>query len=364
MEFKHIPQERINKISFSRPDYVDSKLYVLSPVYNTPRFRTIWKNYNEFELMVINSGAHLVSIEAAFGDREEVITEQTSENHTVIHVRTHTELWLKENLLNIALSRLPEKAEYVCWVDSDLKFTRSDWVGETIQLLQHYNAIQMFRVAIDLDRNGIPYQFNRGFVYDFLQGIPVKLQFTKNIQIPNVNQKVAQINNAYCDDCPDTGTIKINYYHPGFAWAYRKQVLSDLGGFFDIGILGSGDAHMAASLIGHFEETIHPKINEEYKKLGLVWQDRATKYVNQNIGFMDGTITHAFHGAKKNRKYSNRQNILVEHDYTPSTDIKRGWNGAYELESNKPAFKRAIQQYFAERDSDNIDMQGATSFLD
>lgn len=364
MDFKHIPQERINKISFSRPDYVDEKLYVISPVFNSPRFRTIWKLYNEFELMVINSGAHLVTIECIFGERAEAIVEQSSENHTVIHVRAHSELWIKENLINIAISRLPESAKYIAWVDSDVKFTRNDWVGETIQQLQRYDVVQMFRVAIDLDADGMPYQFNRGFVYDYLENIPVKLQFTKKIQIPNVKQQVAKINNAYCEDCEETSTIKINYFHPGFAWAYRRKALDDLGGLFDIGILGSGDAHMVASFVGHFEDTINPKIGEEYRRLGLLWQEKALKYINRNIGYVDGTITHAFHGAKKNRKYNNRQNILVSNDYTFSTDVKRNVQGVYQLENNKPKLRDDIRKYFLERDADNIDMQGSESFLD
>lgn len=364
MDFQHIPNSKINKISFSRPDVVDEKLYVISPIFNSARYRTVWKHYNEFEHMVIDSGAHLVTIEAAFGERNEAIVEQSSSNHTVIHIRAKTELWIKENLINVAVSRLPDNAKYIAWVDSDVKFMRNDWVGETIQQLQHYDVVQMFRVAMDLDPNGLPYQFNRGFVYDYTQGLPLKLQFSKNIKIPNVNHQVASINNAYCEDCPDTATIKINYFHPGFAWAYRRQALSDLGGLFDIGILGSGDAHMAAAYFGHFDETLHPKIQGEYRKLGQIWQERAIKYINANVGYVDGTISHSFHGAKKNRKYSNRQNILVKFDYTPSTDIKKDWNGLYTLENNKPGLRDAIRNYFAERDNDNIDMQGAQGFLD
>ena len=135
---------------FHRLDKVQEKLYVITPIFNPQRFRSRWKLYKEFEKYVLSyNEAHLVTIECTFGDREAVIIEDQGCNHTVIYVYTKHEIWLKENLINRAIQALPKDAQYVAWVDADVRFARPDWVGETIQKLQHYDVIQMFSKAVN-----------------------------------------------------------------------------------------------------------------------------------------------------------------------------------------------------------------------
>lgn len=366
MDFKHIPASKVNGLSFTRPDRVDEPLYVITPVFNTPRFRTIWKLYNEFAHYVLDSGARLVTIEYALGEREYAVQTPINDNHIIINVRGESELWLKENLVNIALSRIPETVKYVAIIDSDIRFMRTDWVGEAIQQLQHYNVIQMFEVAQDLDTNSFPYQFNTGFVKDWKEYGFVNMQFSQFKKIPTIKvpsvQSLKNLQNPYCDDCQD-GELRVNRFHPGFAWAYRRETLDKLGGMIDTGILGSGDSHMATSFVGKSMETVHPKMNDDYKRVIREWEKRAIQHVNYNIGYMQGSITHAFHGSKKFRKYGSRWEILVKHQYSPITDIRRNVMGVYQLNGNKPLMTAAFQDYFAERNADNIDMGNTKYFL-
>src|SRR6266496_395544 len=106
--------------SFHRPDGISDPLYVITPVFNSPRYRTRWKHYLNFEKHVLQSGAILFTIEASFGEREEVFVEVVSERHTIIHVRTKHEIWIKENLINLAIQRLPADWKYVAWIDGDI----------------------------------------------------------------------------------------------------------------------------------------------------------------------------------------------------------------------------------------------------
>src|SRR5882672_4375394 len=92
--------------TFTRPDIITDLLYVITPIFNPVRYRSRWKNYKNFEKHILDSGAHLVTIEFAFGNRAHVFTEAVHPNHTIIHVRTNNEIWIKENLINIAISRL------------------------------------------------------------------------------------------------------------------------------------------------------------------------------------------------------------------------------------------------------------------
>src|SRR5688572_5856234 len=107
MEYKYIPKDYFKPTSFHRPDLVDQKLYVITPVFNPQRYSRRWELYEKFEKYVLSSNeAHLVTIECAFGNREFVLRQSDSPNHTLIQVRSSQEIWIKENLINVAIQRL------------------------------------------------------------------------------------------------------------------------------------------------------------------------------------------------------------------------------------------------------------------
>ena len=56
-----------------RADFVTDPLYVITPVFNPQRYRSRWKHYTNFEQHVLDSGAHLITIEATFGARAKVV---------------------------------------------------------------------------------------------------------------------------------------------------------------------------------------------------------------------------------------------------------------------------------------------------
>jgi len=333
-----------------RADYVKDPLYVITPVFNPQRYRTRWKLYNDFEKHIIDSGAHLITIEATFGQRAKVYTECVHAHHTILHVQAASEIWIKENLINIAAQHMPENWKYMAWIDADVQFIRNDWVGETIQQLQHYDVVQMFSIALDLDPNHIPYGINYSFMHDYVNGVPDKIK-TNN-------------NGYYYETCGTTeGGLKVNRWHPGFAWAIKRNAFRDLGGLIDFAILGSADNHMARSLIGQAKKSVPNTVNAEYKNLINIWQDRAEKYIKRNVGYVSGTINHFFHGAKKNRKYADRWQILAKNQYQPSLDLKRDWNGVWMLTDRNLQLRDDCRNYFRQRDEDNIDMKGVIGFL-
>lgn len=349
-EGSHLSNLHKHSTQLHRADTVEQPLYVITPVFNPQRYRTRWKHYNNFEKHILDSGAYLITIECAFGERKEVYTTPVNERHTIIHVRTESEIWLKENLINIAASYLPTNWKYMAWVDADVHFVRHDWVGETIQQLQHYHVVQMFSVALDVDPNHIPYGINYSFMHDYINGVPDKIQ--KN-----------QHGKYYETPCKTHNGMKVNRWHPGFAWAMRRQAFNDLGGLIDWAILGSADNHMARALIGQFEKSVPSTVNEEYRNMLQVWQNRADRYINRNVGYVDGTINHMFHGAKKNRRYADRWQILTRNKYQPSLDLKKDWHGLYQLTERNYKLRDDIRNYFRQRDEDNIDMKGVTGFL-
>jgi len=302
----------------------EAKLYVVTPIINPRRYESRYKLYEKFQKMIADSGASLYTIEAAYGNRPFQITDPTNPQN--IQVRTQTELWHKENLINIAVQRLPADWEYFAWIDADVSFARPDWVEETIHQLQHYSFVQMFSTAVDLSPSHNMIKSHRGFVHSY-----------------------------YNEEHPKCKGY--DYWHPGFAWAATKTAFNAVGGLIEEAILGSGDRHMAFGLIDKMELTINKKFTPAYKRVLKKWEDLANKNIKRNIGYVDGTLLHFWHGKKKDRGYNWRTNILIKNQYDPDTDIKKDWQGMLALTGDKPRLRDELRKYFKSRNEDSIDVE-------
>ena len=344
-EIIHHPKLQ-DKLQFHRPDYVDQPLYVITPVFNPQRYRARWKHYKNFEKYGLDSGAHLVTIEATFGEREDAITEVVHENHTVIHIRTSQEIWLKENMINIAISRLPANWKYVAWIDSDVTFSRPDWVGETIQQLQHYKLVQMFSEAYDLNYDWETLKQHKGFVYCYKHEPE-----PADAKVPNTLGRIpGKPKEGYVTNMQDVG-----YWHPGYCWAARREAVEALGGLIDWGILGGGDTFMAYALIGALNQRKMPNsLGPSGVRLIQAWQDRAEKYIRRNIGYVKGTLLHHWHGAKKDRAYYDRGTILTNSKFDPERDLYRDSQMAYQINPENIELRDGAQAYFQQRNEDGI----------
>ena len=91
-----------------------SKIAFVTAISNPARFRRRYELYNKFAHHIRNElKQRLVTVECQLGDRPFFITSATDPHH--VQVRSKSELWHKENLLNLAISRLPPEVEYICW---------------------------------------------------------------------------------------------------------------------------------------------------------------------------------------------------------------------------------------------------------
>lgn len=308
---------------------VDAPLYVVSPIINPSRYRSRYALYREFEKYIADTGAILVTVEAAYGDRDFEITDAANPRH--IRLRTSHEVWHKENLINIGVSRLPADWKYVAWIDADVRFARPDIVDETIQQLQHFSVVQMFAHATDLGPRHQPLRSFDGFVAQWLR--------------------------RYGEQPADMDQYGV--WHPGYAWACRRDAWDHLGGLIDFAIVGSADRYMACGMIGAMAESLSAEIVRHcptYADWCFEWQARAETYIKRNIGFVDGLLLHYFHGAKKSRGYMNRSAILWKNHFDPSRDIKRDWQGMWQLADRKIPLRDALRAYFRGRDEDSTEV--------
>lgn len=313
-----------------------SKFHVVCMVSNPIMFKSRYELYEKFERRLKCAGAKLWTAELQFGDRPYALNTEPA--HRMFKFRTFDEMWHKENALNLAISRLPEDWEYVAWIDADILFHNPDWVVETVQQLQHYQVVQMWGDALDLGPQGQPMQMHRGFVKGYID---------EGYQNPN---------KRHPKGWPYYGGMRGSFAHTGFAWAARREAIEAVGGLIDFAILGSSDHNMALGLIGCIDDTYPEQMASRYIQKMLRWQDRAEKYVKRDIGFVNGTISHYWHGNKKNRKYVERWKILIDNNFDPDLDLKRDSQGLYVWTDNNIRLRDEVRSYFRQRNEDSIDL--------
>jgi hypothetical protein len=143
------------------------------------------------------------------------------------------------------------------------------------------------------------------------------------------------------------------YPHSGYAWAATRHAIESLGGLFELAAMGAGDYHMALSLIGYADNSIPTKTHQSYRKHLKEWETRALRHINLNLGYVQGTIEHYWHGRKADRRYIDRWQICLEHDFDPDEDIMRNTNGVLELTCRKPKLRHDLDMYLKQRNEDS-----------
>lgn len=367
------------------PDVLD----VVAVVSNPVRYRSRYDLFRAFEAHAQESGARLTIVEAAFANRPFEVTRPDNPRH--VQVRTPYEYWMKENLVNLGIARLPRDARYVAWVDADLTFARHDWVQETLQQLQHYSIVQMFAEAHDLDPDGMILNSFRSFGWSHVHGVPRVRRGARAAGSTAGGAGPVPAPDVPCKDCGgridvrvtvkdadgttrvcechcghdyyggvgrplDGGNPRIAYWHhPGFAWAARREAIDTLGGLFDVAVVGEADYIMAKALVGEASDVLYPGVSAGYRKAVMDWQVEAEK-LRINFGYVPGTVLHGFHGSKSKRAYWSRCDILTQTQFDPSVDLKHDWQGLHQLvDDGTPRsilLRDTIRKYFRSREED------------
>lgn len=317
------------------------QLHVISVVSNPVRFASRYRLYREFVARMQDAGVTHHSVELLFGDRPCEVTEPEMPNH--VQIQSFDVLWHKENLINIGIASLPADWEYVAWIDADVTFSNPTWAVDTLHQLQHHMLVQMFSHAVDLGPRCEPLQHHAGFAFMYHQN---------GCKGP---QGAGYTPAYYGYGNPGRGV----FWHPGFAWAARREAIDYLGQLIDFAVLGSADHHMAMALIGEAGRSIHRDMALPYRQQIMDWQDRAERYIQRDIGYVHGTLLHYWHGKKANRRYVDRWQVLTGTQFNPVTDLKRDWQYLWQLrveELRQIRLRDSIRAYFNQREEDSIDV--------
>ncbi|MFO1081855.1 MAG: hypothetical protein U1E23_14650 [Reyranellaceae bacterium] len=299
-------------------------LHVVCAVANPMRWDSRLRLYRAFEAHMLDSGVRLTTVECAYGDRDFEVADSRHVNVVRVRANGAQMIWNKENLLNLGIARLPE-AKYIATVDADVFFRKRYWAAETVHELQHHCVVQPWSDCYDLGPHDEHLAVHRSFCRLVFDGEPMQM----------------------------VHKAPYRFGHPGYAWAWRRGTLDALGGLIEMAALGAGDHHMALAMIGKADRSLPGGIHPNYRQAVMAWQERATAHVAGNIGHVDGTIEHRWHGTKERRRYVGRWEILTRHRYDPVVDLKRNVFGVVELAGNKPGLRLDVHRYFHARDEDS-----------
>jgi hypothetical protein len=245
-----------------------------------------------------------------------------------IVVKSQSVIFSKENLWNIAESRIPDKYSKIIFLDSDILFSREDWLDRSSELLEHNDVIQSMEWA------------HKDILYPndevFLNPIVHKYSYAKAIkdQVLPSSQK----------------------YHPGFCVGIRRDFFHKIGGFFEHGLVGGGDVLFWFCLTEekfrshHYKEHLFGvQLPSNAKQLYIDYQKNLDRYYNSSnrVSYVEDCIAlHLYHGSTPNRFYSTRDKYyLSDCEYFYNED------GVLEIKSN--ISKNGLIQYWIDRKEDD-----------
>lgn len=359
-------------------DAVCEPLYAVVPYFNPWRYKSREKHTQRAIKHFVDAGAVVILVEVAFNRREFTWADSglhgTAANcnihgenrfqHQYIGLRSKDELWLKENAINVAVSRLPHDWQQVCWLDSDVHFLRPNWVGECIHKLQHYSFLQMFSHARDVGPNyemlpeEYPHANGSGFVHAWKQGT---LNQTIKDDILAIKKDIRQLRKDFAKlerdlhDYPYPPRV-----WPGLAWACTRAAWDSVGGLMDFAIWGGGDWHMAHALIEKTEGMMRNDLHRNYRKLVDQWYHRCRTHIRRNVGVMEGSIIHHWHGKKEGRGYNTKHALLARVGFDPPRHLKKDFQGLYQLHDDRSTayvkMRDLMRTIAKERNEDSIDI--------
>lgn len=328
-------------------------LVISNPIRFKRRYELFWKTYS----MILAAGVNCIVVEHALGKRPFILTDPDNPFH--VQVRGIDELWLKENLINIGITRIcqidPEAAlrGEVMWQDADCfpMVPYREFCDEVWHALQRYEVVQCWDRMLSLGPNSEPVKGSKG--------AHIELSFMKTyadhgFQVPPYKFSKAEFENY------GYGYGYSAFGHTGLCWAANISAIHAIGGILDVCVLGSGDWHMAHAFVGMVKQWSGEfSTLPEYKKYILEFEQKCERWLKRDVGCVKMMLGHWWHGKIKSRGYNTRGAIHTENDYNPFTDIKKDAQGLYQLETwdaRQMRIRDLTRAYFESRNEDSVDL--------
>lgn len=222
----------------------------------------------------------------------------------------------KERMLNLAETMVPAEYDALAWVDADILYDNEDWFVATARALDIHPVVQPFTRARWLARDGSTID-----------------------ERPGIASQPDQLDRCLA--------------HPGFAMAARRALWTQgRGGLYEDLVVGNGDVGFAAAAL-NLEQAAHIGMNPQLKAHYDAWSMPVRKWLKRRpMGFVPGTASHLWHGDIKDRRYVERNEVLIK-TLDPAKHLTRGDNGLMTWTADAPfGLRYAIRSHFANRRED------------
>lgn len=179
----------------------------------------------------------------------------------------------KERLLNLLERAVPAEYQYIAWVDADVLFHNPDWPEQTLEALQTHDVVQPWSILRPLGPFGDP-------------------------------------------ESEWDGAGRVVDGHTGMAWAARRSVFP----LFDRCMIGSSDAFMAHCW-GRCDKFCSIEVVKAHELMRAhldAWRRRQGQV---RVGYVDGVISHLWHGYAANRNYASHIRGLLDLGFDPDRDV-------------------------------------------
>jgi hypothetical protein len=272
-------------------------------IFNPAKTKRIIMNYNYMVNILKMQGLPVFTIELVFGNESPEIPDS-------FVVRGNSYMFHKERLYRILEKTIPFRYKKLALLDGDILFDDKDWYSKVSKLLDTHDVVQPFAECHWLD-----------------------LTYTQK----TLTRKSVLFMNE---------TVYSPKYHPGFAWCFRRDWYNKIG-TFDYALSGSGDSISAIGWLKkevprHFK-SIPSSITEEFNKF--------YKQPSPRITYLEGEISHLYHGARSNRQYVERHSML-ELNRNIKELISINKDGVYEWFD--PTMNIKFYNYFVKRYDDDL----------
>jgi len=298
-------------------------MWAITSYFNPVRYKRRLLNYRVFRK---NLRLPLVTVELGFDGKFELCDNDAD---ILVQIDGGGVLWQKERLLNLAINAVPDDVPDIAWLDCDVVFQGSDWIGEAQEQLRSLNVVQLYSQSAELKAeclntaaNSEAFRYTPGIMALFSDASRPEKELWQTLD-------------------------KIRQKQLGFAWAGKRKLLQEQC-FYDAAILGGGDALMFLAMYGLFEAAIsRASLNQPSQSHYLKWAESYHEAVAKSVGYVSGTIYHLWHGDRENRRYIDRYRLLQNFD--PYSDIAHCSSGAWQWKDPQSELAELVRRYFSER---------------
>lgn len=288
----------------------DLKLGLVSSYFNPCGFRKIRQNVQTFVDGLGADRKRLTIVELRLDDDEPLEIDDVR-ILTIIGKRPDNYLWQKECLLNYGIRKLSDEYDCAAWLDADITFGTPDWIKKAERALDQYAVVQLFNWASYLNRKG-KFEYQR-------PGVMFKAQ---------------------------TGFTNKSCY--GLAWAGRRSHVEDE--LIDWCVTGNADTFMVEGWMG-IDSYTGNRASGPMLRLYKEWCK--AQFLGESVGFINGQVTHLFHGSLENRRYGFRNRLLRDKQFDPLKDIERDKDGVlYRWTDRNPYLRDEVVKWFKSRKED------------